>query len=417
MEAFRRALLELHEERGSLIELVGNAGMGKTRLLSEFRAEAPNLPQLVSGCELYESSVAYLPIRRLLRLLLGQGQEKDAAVLAARLQADVRARAPELVPWVPLLAIVADLEVPMTPEVSDLDEEFRKAKLEEVTIAYLARVVTEPTLVVIEDAHWMDAGSADLLRAVAGRISELPWLICVSRRDEEGGFVAPEAPRCTTLRLTPLADDALGELIGIATEDAAFPPHAVHELSDRAGGQPLALQELLQRAGTAGGLDGLPDSIDGMVTAEIDRLPAGDRRVLRYASVLGVSFDGMLLTALLEAEHAPIGRTAFPRLAQFLQDEGNGQYRFRHALMRDAAYEGLPYRRRKDLHARAGTAILAAAGGDDREVAELLSMHFFLAGDLEHAWRYSTIAAERAESAYANLEASRFFRRAIDVGR
>ena len=417
MEAFRRALLELREDRGSLIELVGNAGMGKTRLLSEFRAEAADLPQLMSGCELYESSVAYLPIRRLLRLILGQGLESDAAVLATRLQEDVRERASDLEPWVPLLGIVADLEVPMTPEVSDLDEEFRRSKLEEVTTEYLARVITEPTLIVIEDAHWMDAGSAGVLRAVAGRIADLPWLICVSRRDEETGFVAPEAPRCTSLELTPLADAALGELIGIATEDAPFPPHEVHELSDRSGGNPLFLQELVQAARTAGTVEGLPDSIDGMVTAEIDRLPAGDRRVLRYASVLGVSFDGLLLTSLLDAERAPIGRSAFPRLAQFIQDEGNGQYRFRHALMRDAAYEGLPYKRRKDLHARAGTAILASAGGEGHEQAELLSMHFFLAGDFEHAFTYSTIAAERAEASYANVEASRFLRRAIDAGR
>jgi class 3 adenylate cyclase/tetratricopeptide (TPR) repeat protein len=417
MDAFRRALLELREERGSLIELVGNAGMGKTRLLSEFQAEAPNLPQLMAGCELYESSIAYLPIRRLLRLLLGQAHEQDATLLAERLEEDIRRRAPDLVPWLPLLGIAADLPVAMTPEVSDLDEEFRKAKLEEVTSEYLARVITEPTLVVIEDAHWMDAGSADLLRAIAGHIADLPWLICVSRRDEETGFVAPEAARCISLRLKPLADEALGELIGIATEDAPFPPHEVDELSDRSGGNPLFLQELVQAARTAGTVEGLPDSIDGMVTVEIDRLSSTDRRVLRYASVLGVSFDGLLLMALLEAEHTPIGRSAFPRLAQFLQDEGNGRYRFRHALMRDAAYEGLPYRRRKDLHARAGTAILAAASDDGREHAELLSLHFFLAGDLERAWHYSKIAGERAEGAYANLEASRFFRRAIDAGR
>ena len=417
MDAFRRALLELHEERGSLIEVIGNAGMGKTRLLNEFRAEAPNLPQLVAACELYESSVAYLPIRRLLRLLLGRGHEDDGSATAARLEEDVRGRAPDLLPWLPLLGIVGDAAVPMTPEVSDLDEEFRKAKLEEVTTEYLARVVTEPTLVVIEDAHWMDGGSADLLRFIAARIAELPWLVCVSRRDEETGFVAPDASRCLSLPLTPLADDALGELIGIATEDAPFPPHEVVELSDRSGGNPLFLQELVQAARIAGTVEGLPDSIDGMVTAEIDRLPAADRRVLRYASVLGVSFDGMLLTALLDAEHTPIGRTAFPRLAQFLQEEGNGRYRFRHALMRDASYEGLPYSRRKDLHARAGTAILAATADDGYEQAELLSLHFFLAADFEHAWRYSTIAAERAETAYANLEASRFFRRAIDAGR
>ena len=415
MDAYRRALLELRGGRGSVLELVGNAGMGKTRLLSEFRAEAPDLPHLVSSCELYESSVAYLPIRRLLRLLLGAGP--DATGVAERLREDVAQRAPDLLPWLPLLAVVADAEVPMTPEVRDLGDEFRRAKLAEVTIDYLSRAVTDPTVVVTEDVHWMDEGSADLLRAIAARISDLPWLVCVSRRDEETGFVLPEAPRCTSLKLTPLSEEALGSLIDLATEDAPFPRHEVTELSDRSGGNPLFLQELLHAAMGAGTVEGLPDSIEGMITAEIDRLANADRRVLRYASVLGMSFDRTLAEALLDPDQTGSGGYPWERLAQFLDDEGGGRFRFRHALMRDAAYEGLPYRRRRELHARVGVAVLASAGEQDHEHAELLSLHFYLAGEFEQAWRYSMIAAERAEAAYANIEASRFFRRAIEAGR
>jgi class 3 adenylate cyclase/tetratricopeptide (TPR) repeat protein len=414
MDAYRRALLELRGGHGSVLELVGNAGMGKTRLLSEFRAEAPDLSHLVAGCELYEASVAYLPFRRLLRLLLGSGQ--DALGVAGRLREDVAQRAPELLPWLPLLAIVADAEVPMTPEVRDLGEEFRKAKLEEVMTDYLSRVVTDPTVVVIEDAHWMDEGSSDLLRTIAGRITDLPWLVCVSRRDEETGFVLPEVPRCTSLRLTPLTEEALGSLIDLATEDAPFPRHEVVELSGRSGGNPLFLQELLHAAMGAGTVEGLPDSIEGMITAEIDRLANVDRRVLRYASVLGMSFDRALAEALLDADETGHGGDPWQRLAQFVDDEGAGRLRFRHALMRDAAYEGLPYRRRRELHARAGGAIIASAAGQGQEHAELLSLHFYLAGDFEEAWRYSMIAAEHAETAYANIEASRFFHRAIDAG-
>ena len=89
--------LELRGGHGSVVELVGNAGMGKTRLLGEFRAEAPDLPHLVAGCELYESSVSYLPFRRLLRLLLGSGGGQDASGVAERLQEDVGRRAPDLI--------------------------------------------------------------------------------------------------------------------------------------------------------------------------------------------------------------------------------------------------------------------------------------------------------------------------------
>jgi class 3 adenylate cyclase/tetratricopeptide (TPR) repeat protein len=416
MEAFRRALLELRGGHGSVLEVVGNAGMGKTRLLSEFRAEAPDLPQLVTGCELYESSAPYLPVRRLLRLLLGTGAATQASDVARRLEEDLRHRAPELLAWLPLLAVVADVEVPMTREVRDLGDKFRRAKLDEVTAEYLSRVITEPTLVVIEDAHWMDEASVDLLRAVSLRITGLPWLICISRRDETTGFVLPEAPRCRSFPLSPLSSDARGELIAAATEEDPFLPHEVGELSDRSGGNPLFLQELLQAARNAGSVEGLPDSIQGVVMADIDRLTVSDRTILRYASVLGMSFDADLLRALFEGEDELDGRT-WDRLVQFIDNEGGGYYRFRHALMRDAAYEGLPFRRRRQLHQRVGNAILSASGTDHDEHAELLSMHFFLAGDDDQAFQYSEIAAKRAEAAYANIDASLFYQRAIDAGR
>jgi class 3 adenylate cyclase/tetratricopeptide (TPR) repeat protein len=422
MEAIRRALLELRAGagagRGSVIELVGDAGMGKSRLLSEFRAEAPDLPQLVAGCELYEASVPYRPFRRLFRLLLGTTRANDTSVQADRLRESVAGSAPELLPWLPLIAIVADVDVPMTPEVADLGEEFKKAKVEEVTTEFLARLIGEPTLVAIEDVHWMDEASADLIRHIAGRISDLRWLVCVTRRNEETGFVVPEAPRCTSLRLAALGEESVSHLIGIATEDAPLLPHEVRELGDLSAGNPLFLQELLHAASRAGSIHDLPDSIDGMVTAQIDRLSGADRRILRYAAVLGTSFDEGLLTALLQGEEAAtIDAGTWWRLRDFVADEGERTYRFHHALMRDAAYEGLPYRRRRELHARVGAAILAAAEPNVNEQAELLSTHFFLAGQYEQAWRFSLIAAERAASVYANLEASRFYRRAIDAAR
>ena len=174
----------------------------------------------------------------------------------------------------------------------------------------------------------------------------------------------------------------------------------------------MLFRSLLHAAKSAGTVEGLPDSIEGMITAEIDRLPSRDRRILRYVSVLGMAFDVGLARALFD-EQDDVGIGVWRRLASFVEDQGAGRYRFQHALMRDAAYEGLPYRRRKELHARVGNAILASTP----DQAEVLSLHFFLAGDDRLAWRYSVIAARRAESAYANVEASRFFRRAIDVGR
>jgi class 3 adenylate cyclase len=190
LAALGLAIEGLNDGRGSLIEIVGNPGIGKTRLLNELRQMAEGLPQLLATCHRYESSTPYQPLRRLFRLLLGT--EADDTI-ADRLRLHVESTAPELLPWLPLLAVVADVDVPMTPEVEQLGEEFRKPKLEEVTTEFLSRVIKEPTLVALEDAHWMDEGSRDLLEHVARRIGEFRWLVCVTRRDEETGFVAPGA--------------------------------------------------------------------------------------------------------------------------------------------------------------------------------------------------------------------------------
>jgi tetratricopeptide (TPR) repeat protein len=125
-----------------------------------------------------------------------------------------------------------------------------------------------------------------------------------------------------------------------------------------------------------------------------------------------MAFDVGMAEALFD-EQDDVDGGVWRRLGAFVEDQGAGRYRFQHALMRDVAYEGLPYRRRKQLHARVGNAILASTP----DQVEALSLHFFLAGDDRLAWRYSVIAARRAESAYAIVEASRFLRRAIDAGR
>ena len=414
---FRTALDGLSRERGSLIEIVGPPGIGKTRLVNELRRMGADLPQLMGTCERYEASTPYLPFRRLFRLLLGAPPGHEEAVLTERLQERVEEQAPALLPWLPLLGVVADIEVPATMEVQELGEEFRKAKLEEVTVEFLARVISEPTLVVIEDVHWMDEASADLLRHLSEHITKRPWLVCVTRRDEETGFSAPASERCTSLHPGALDERSAHELLTAATEESPLRPHDVDALADRSGGNPLFLLELLRAAQQAGSVEDLPGSVEAMVVAQIDRLSPHDRRLLRYASVLGASFTDDLVDALLSGEELSFDPSSWSRVTEFVVELGPGVRRFRHALMRDAAYEGLPYRRRRQLHARAGEAILASAEGSPAEFAELLSLHFFFAGSYERALEYSQLAAERAVSKFANVEAVGFFERAIDAAR
>jgi class 3 adenylate cyclase/tetratricopeptide (TPR) repeat protein len=402
---------------GRSVEITGEPGIGKTRLLAEVRDGAGDFAQLLGACELYQRSTPYAPFRSLLRGVLAIEGHDDDEVVVARLRERVRESAPELEPWLPLLAIPLDVMLAPTPEVERLGEEFRKTRLEDAVETFLAAVLNRPTLIMLEDVHWMDDASRDLLMRLANGIGDRPWLILVTRREETTGFVVPEGPASISILLQPLPPAEAEELLEAATEAAPLRPDDLAALVKRSSGNPLFLLELLAGFRVAGGVDALPSSVEGMVTAQIDRLPSADRRLLRYAAVLGTSFPEELATALATTAGEPPEATAWTRLEAFLAVDSVGVRRFRHALIRDAAYEGFPYRTRRELHAAAGDLILARTGESPVEEADLLSLHFLHAGRFDDAWRYSRIAGDRAWHKAAVVEALNLFTRALEAAR
>ena len=193
--------------------------------------------------------------------------------------------------------------------------------------------------------------------------------------------------------------------------------HEASAIADRAGGNPLFLQELVTSS-RAPEEEALPESVEAVVATRIDRLPPGDRALLRYAAVLGATFSAELVTEVLtEDQAASTDAEAWDRLNEFVERDPYtpGAFRFRHALFRDAAYEGLSYRRRGELHAKVGEAYERLEEQHAGEYAELLSLHFFHAGEREKTYRYSLVAGARAQAKFANVEAADFFRRALEV--
>jgi class 3 adenylate cyclase/tetratricopeptide (TPR) repeat protein len=415
LEALLAEVESAHLGSGSTVELVGEPGLGKSRLIEEVRRLATGVRTYSVECDEYGASTAYSTFRALLRELLGLAEEDhDAVRTEAALQSCVESRAPHLSAWMPLLGTPLGLELEDTPETALLDERFRRERVHEVTAELLGVLLPGPTLLVFEDAHWMDEASTDLLRVLIMGLELRPWAIVATRREEESGFRATEESGATRIDLLPLDARQANMLLQATTEEMPLLPHELEALAERAGGNPLFLGELLAAARRAGGVDALPDSVESLLMAQIDRLSPADRRLLRCAAVIGVVFSSGMLTEALDDVPGP---GVWERLADFLADQGDGHFRFRHALVRDAAYEGLPYRRRRELHASVGETIERHAGGRADEEAELLSLHFFHAHEFEKAWYYSRIAGERAASIYANVEAAAFLERAIVAAR
>ncbi len=406
---------------GTLVELVGEPGIGKSRLAQELRETCADMQQIELRCEQYESSTPYYPFRPFLHSLLavqvnGDG-EHNRAVLTERLQ-EIDG---ELVPWAPLLAAPLDVEVASTLEVDDLDPSFWRARLHGVMGTLLGHLLDSPTLLVIDDVHWMDDASSELLRYLGTQLPTRPWLACTTRRPGEDGFAAatgtPPLP-ALTLRLEPLPEDDARALAIAASGNRHLADDEVAALMERAAGNPLFLRELASVGEKAHDAEDLPETVESLVATRIDRLAPGDRALLRWASVLGVSFSASLIGDVLEDDPlVAAGSEAWGRLGEFVERDPDvpGAFRFRHALIRDAAYEGLSYKRRRELHARVAE-IIERRQEVPEEAAELLSLHYSSAGRWDEAWRYSLAAASRARDIYANVDAARFYERALEAG-
>src|SRR3954447_342930 len=229
----------------AFVEIVADAGMGKSRLVEELRRLAAPARCLTIRCEAYESGAPYAPFWVLLRHLLDVPLDAHRDEARRVLEATIGRVAPELLDQLPLLATPLDLDIPDSRETAMLDPEFRRRRVDEVTAAFLLRVLPEPGVLVFEDAHHMDGPSVGLLHRVVA-LEPASIMIGVTRRPAEHGFAAEPEERATTMELAPLTvEQAIEAVIG-ATDDAPLLPREARTVAERAAGSPLFLDEMLR---------------------------------------------------------------------------------------------------------------------------------------------------------------------------
>ena len=415
LEALEGALAAARGGSGRLVEIAGEPGIGKTRLAEELRARAGGMTRLRVTCEAYTSATPYVAWRDLLRPLVGAAWEDPDTVVGERLRTAVRELDAELEPWLPLLAIPLGADLPATPQVAELAPSFRQARLHQVIVRFLRARLDGPTLLEVEDAHQMDAASADLLRALAAELDELPWLVVTMRRDTRGGFTAPEHDAVTRLTPRTLPPEAALALAEAATDSAPVPPHRLAIAVERSGGNPQLLRDLLRSVGA--GEETLPDSIETAALARVDRLAPAERTLVRRAAVLGVTFHPRHLADVLDPGVPPPDADTWDRLSDVITDMGEGYVRFRRSVVRDAAYAALPFALRRRLHAAVAARLATERHTSLDELAPALSLHYSRAGDTPEAWTYARLAAGHAAQRLAFADAAVLLRRALEAAR
>ncbi|HTN24779.1 MAG TPA: adenylate/guanylate cyclase domain-containing protein [Solirubrobacteraceae bacterium] len=414
LRAIDAAVADAHAGRGRLLEIVGEAGIGKSRLAEELARRSPPVRVVQVACDAYTATLPYAIWHVALRELLGlSGEHPDA--LVEQLRDRVRRDSPALEPWLPLLAMALNIPSPSTPEVDALGDDARRPKLHAAVLRLLDPLRDRPLRIEIDHAHVMDDASAALLGALVGELGGTACLVVVTRRDVDGGFQAPAHEHVVRLAPGPLSPDELRALADAATEQEPLPPHLVAVAVERSGGSPQLLLDLLDAA--ARGDTALPESAEAAAMARIDALAVADRSFVRRASVLGVSFRERELAGVLDPAAELPDERRWERLAAILERTGNGQVRFVRGTLREAAYASLPFGTRRRLHAAVAAALQTAAGdGPDADPATL-SLHFTLAGDYGPSYRLALVAARRAETLAASADAARMYRRAIEAGR
>jgi class 3 adenylate cyclase/tetratricopeptide (TPR) repeat protein len=384
---------------GGVLTIVGGAGTGKSRLIDEALRGSP-LRVLRIGGDRFGLGAPYRALQTLLRPLLGIPPDANTVEAGTQLTDAVGRLRRTLLPWVPLLAPAVGAEVASTPAVDDLDD----AHVLERTHATLAKLLDdllpEPTCLVIDDAQWLDAASAEALTVMLG--DDLPHAVYILRRDDTGGL----APLGTELALPGLDDESAEDLIEAVVGHRML-PNDLAPIVARAEGNPLYLIELA--AGMSAGSDAL--GIEQLVGQRIDALAEKDRAIVRRAAVLGWGVPvGLFVRCVGPAELAESdGISGF---LEHLEDT----IRFRSGLFRDVAYEQLNYQTRRELHRAVAAALMADPSLVGTAADAMLTVHYEAAGDWQKALAAAARTGAAAEEAFAIEDAVRAYRTAVASG-
>ena len=400
-----RRIVELVERMdragGAAIELVADAGAGKSRLVDEIALSAPVGVYRADGRR-DRQTTPYAAISALLRTVLDVHPDIAPDRAGGMILERVAESAPELLALAPLIGAAAHVRVPATRAADAVSQQFRGVRTSEVVTELLAAIRPEPTVFIGEDVHWFDDGSRLILTGLA--TVERPWLVLATRRpdgDPLDGF--------ETVALRPLGESAISDAVYDAIGDAPMSRRQLADIVATSSGNPLFARELALAA-TRPDPGTLPDRVEGIIASRIDDLDLDSRLMLRDLSVVGMDADPAIVGLLLD-EHG-VGDEGLALMLDFLTVTDLG-VEFRHDLYRRAAYEGLPVKRRRDLHGRLAT--LLADRPDAASRAASIADHAHHARDAAVTWRWSRIAAAEALDQGATHEAAINLQRALAV--
>jgi class 3 adenylate cyclase len=438
----RAAVEEVTAGRGQLLLLVGDAGIGKTRLLGELRTIAEDRALWLDGqCHSFDGDIVHGPFIEMFRSWLGVEDGEAGVSVRTKLRAKLASLpalgSTEVMPQLGrLLSIPADARESTLRELSpeELAEDIRRAYG-----AWLEALTSQtPVIVAIDDLHWADASSLELAKGLLESLDRAPILIVMAFRADVPSpgarfrlHALEHSPhRVVELALSALSDSAAQELVQMLMPEGLDPISRDH-LVARAEGNPLYLEELLRSLIEGGGLERrqrtwaltvtpaslVPPALEGLLMARIDHLPKRVRRLLEIAAVIGRTFPARALERACASDDYEQDLSTLLR-AHFIRELRRYpelEYTFKHGLLQEAALATLTPARREEMYSRVAAVFeeLYATSLNDR--LEVLAYYYARGDNPRKALEYLEKAADRAASLNANTQAVELWKRAIKV--
>ena len=405
----------------------GEAGMGKSRLVREFRRQLEDggTQVLECRCRADASASPFLSLAEALRRWIGLDAAGDRAEAESKIAAALP-RAARNHDTLLLLTDLLGLSVQPPAEAASA-----RPRLIALLIDWLESIARKrPCCLLIEDWHWADPSLRELIEILLQRSSTAALLVVITERSE-AGIVPISAAPLVRIELTGLPTQAARQLVEHVAAGASLSPRLIEQLAARGDGVPLFIEEAARMALTlgAGGdsagsdtqtLEQLPATLHDLLGARLDGLGTA-KQLAQIAAVLGRQFPRDLLAALVEASGYALDDEALAdRLAELIgsglvRREGAGRFAFRHALIRDAAYNSLWIRDRQMLHRRVVELLRARWPEVAAQQPELLAQHLTEAGQHAEALIQWELAGRRAAARSAQLEAISHLQRALAV--
>jgi class 3 adenylate cyclase/predicted ATPase len=405
---------------GQLVLIVGEPGLGKSRLIEEFHARLRETPHtwVEWNCSQLLQNTPLHPVTEWGRQRFG-GADVPAERRLADLENTLTLIKLDPAENVPLLAPLLDMPLSKERVLTLPPEELRGRQFGALIGWTIASAKVQPLVLAFEDLHWSDPTTLDVLRGLAERGALAPLFIVATARPE---FRPPWSIRSHhgTISLAPLDRSQVRDMVTELSAHHALPQEVVEDVAARTGGVPLFVEEvtrLLLERGEQGGAHAIPPTLQQSLTARLDRL-ASAREVAQVGAVIGRDFSYKLLREIAGIGDAPL-QAALERLADadILLVQGlppASDYRFKHALIQDAAYENLLKSRRQALHRRTAEVLRDQFAETAAAEPALLAHHFTQAALTEAAIEWWRTAGQRSLARAALVEGVEHLKRALD---